>query len=215
MKKIFVNLKDWFDLEENRNFAENIQGLNVIVFPSMPYLYIYNNLKGIELGSQDVSAFDIGAHTGSVNVKHLKNFNIDWAILNHNELKIESFDILYNKILNCLENNIKVILCINDIEKREFNILKRLAKNIENFNEVYIAYETIKEIDIYTIKENIEIIKNFCKETFGYINPIIYGGNINSENIQEYSSTLSIDGILISRGALDIDKFKTIISVVK
>ena len=215
MKKIFVNLKDWFDLEENREFAENIQSSNIVIFPSMPYLYIYSNLKNIELGSQDVSAFDIGAHTGSVNVKHLKNFNIGWAILNHNELKIESFDILYNKIVNCLENNVKVILCINDVDERELSILKRLAENIENFNEVYIAYETIKEMDINTIRSNIETIKKFCKETLGYVNPIIYGGNINSENIQEYSSTLNIDGILISRGALDIDKFKTIIKVVK
>ena len=81
MKKILVNLKDWFNYSENVDYAEQVEGLDITLFPSLPYLYVYKDYK-IRIGSQKISSFEEGAHTGSISAAHLKDFGVEAVILN-------------------------------------------------------------------------------------------------------------------------------------
>lgn len=112
MTKILVNLKDWLGFEENIDFSSQIDGLDITVFPSLPFLYIYKD-KNIKIGSQKISSYDEGPHTGSVSAKHLKYFNVSAVILNHRECKIEDIDKLTKKIQNAQTENMEIIICID------------------------------------------------------------------------------------------------------
>lgn len=212
MKKILVNLKDWFNLEENKKFAKYVDGLDITLFPAMPYLYIYRSVN-VELGSQDVSSFKSGAHTGSVSIEHLSEFGIDVVILNHNELRIEDESVLYDKVYNTLLAGVKVVICINDTSKSEIDRLTRLMSKVEDPENVSIAYEPKEELTIDEIKERLDHIRKSVHEY--KIDALIYGGSVSKDNILEYEQSLDVDGYLISRHALDIDELKTIISSLK
>lgn len=211
MKKILVNLKDWFNLEENIEFAKNIKGLNIILFPALAYLYIYKDI-GVTLGAQDVSSFTSGAHTGSISATHLKELGIKCVILNHNELRIDDDAILYDKVIHTLETGLDIVICINDTNKRELERIKTIFSSVENTSKISIAYEPFTSLTVEEIKANLEIIKNELgsHEYAG----LIYGGSVSKDNIDEYEKTLSVDGYLISRHALDIKELNYLIDII-
>lgn len=212
MKKIFVNLKDWFNLEENKIFAREITDTDIVVFPSTPYLYIYSEIRGIEIGTQDVSMFSSGAHTGAVSIEHLKDFNVEWVILNHKELKINDIEILKGKLYNCISHNLNVILCIKDITDLDF--LFKALSDVEDYSNIYIAYEPIVIKDIESIKKNINLIKEKIGEAINRELGLLYGGSISPLNIDGLN-VLNVDGFLISRHALNNEELKTIVNLVK
>ena len=61
---------------ENLDYAIQIEGMNITVFPSLPYLYLYKN-RGVRIGSQKISSFEEGPHTGSISANHLKDFDVE------------------------------------------------------------------------------------------------------------------------------------------
>ncbi len=212
MKKIYVNLKDWLSLQENINFAKEIKDLDIVLFPAMAFLYIYKDLH-LELGTQDVSSFTSGAHTGSISATHLKDLNIGYVILNHNELRIDDNNILYDKVVHALEAGLKIMICINDTNEKELNKLKYIFENIENTSRVSVAYEPAMELSVSEVKEKFKIIK---KELGNHnYESLIYGGSVSPENIQSFESHLNVQGYLISRHALNPDELKNMIDKLK
>ena len=213
MKKIFVNLKDWFNEKENIDYSKEIKDLDIVLFPALPYLYIYKDVCK-NLGVQDISYFSNGAHTGSVSIDHLKDFNIKWAILNHKELKITDLDVLYNKINNCIVNGIEIVLCINEVNAQELANIYELFNKTNGYEKIFIAYEPLTVLSEEEILNDINQIKDFCQNNFEKVNPIIYGG-ISENNIEKFSRNIDVSGFLISRHALDINELKTMINLVK
>lgn len=207
MKRILINLKDWFDLYENIDFAEQTEGLDITVFPSLPYLYIYKDYK-IRIGSQKISSFEEGAHTGSISAKHLRDFGVEAVILNHKECQIDDSQKICSKIENAKKYNIEVILCLGSIGHEELtkiaDVLSACGKEF-----ISIAYEPLEELDQWRVKENLDYIKDQLRD---YDVPYIYGGYLTSENILEYDKELDVDGYLFSSNVLNVDNLKDIIT---
>lgn len=212
MKKILVNLKDWFDLKENVEFSKKIEGLDITLFPSMPYLTIYKD-RGVKLGSQDVSSYESGAHTGSVSIEHLIELGVSCVLLNHKEMRIENEDVLYDKISKTIKNDIAVVLCILDSSKDELDNLTRIFNRIEDTSKISIAYEPIENLGLDKIKKDLQIIRKTV-ENFE-IDSLIYGGNVSKDNVALYNEELNVDGYLISRHALNIDELKEILKLTR
>lgn len=206
MKKILINLKDWLNYPQNLDYAIEIEGLDITVFPSLPYLYIYKN-KGIRIGSQKISSFDEGPHTGSISARHLKDFDVSSVILNHRECQIDDVDKLVSKIKNAQKFDIETIICVGSNKKEELAKIKEVLKNTGT-KGVFIAYEPTEELPLDEIKIYLDDIK---AELSDYPLSYIYGSNITVENIKEYDSELDVDGYLISSHALDVDNLKNII----
>lgn len=210
MKRILINLKDWLDRQENVDFASNIDGLDVTVYPSLPYLYIYEN-KNVKLGSQKISSYPEGAHTGSISAKHLKDFGVSSVILNHKECQISDAGTLIKKIQNAREENIEVILCIASTTQCELDKIKDVLK-CTGTKKIALAYEPEKLLSTSDIIENLQIIRSFLKDfSLSYI----YGTNVTINNIEEYNKKLEVDGYLISSNALNVQNLKTIIELTK
>ena len=207
MKKILVNLKDWLDLNENIDYAMQIEGLDITVFPSLPYLYIYKNC-GVKIGSQKISSFDDGPHTGSISANHLKDFGVEAVILNHRECQIDEVEKICAKVTNAQKHNIEVILCVGTIEESELTKIKTVLDKTSTAG-ISIAYEPIEEMQLDEIKLNFDYIREKLKD---YDISYIYGNNITVANIVEFDQELDADGYLISTHALNVDNLKNIIS---
>ncbi len=210
MKKILVNLKDWLDYYQNIDFALQIDGLDITVFPSLPYLYIYKDIN-VKIGSQKISSYDEGPHTGSISAKHLKDFKVTSVILNHRECKISDTKNLCQKIKNAQKEHMDVIICIDSYYEDELNKIKNVLDQVETTN-ISIAYEPNEELDLDHIAENLKIIKEHLKT---YSLSYIYGNNVTADNILTYSKKLDIDGFLISSHALNIEGLKKMVKLVK
>jgi len=211
MKKILINLKDWLGLKENIEFAKKVKDLNIIIFPSNPYLYIYKDKK-ITIGAQDISSYTSGAHTGLVSAKHLKELGIKYAIINHNELLTEDSTALLNKVTESINNEITPVLCLNE-DTAELQKIETILNKIKKTSKIILAFEPIRELTIEEAKNYLDIIKTDLKDyTF---KKIIYGGNVSKENIKDCETILDVDGYLISRHALEIEELTEIINNIK
>ncbi|MCI8498488.1 MAG: triosephosphate isomerase [Bacilli bacterium] len=206
MKKIIVNLKDYLGYRENVEFANQSEGLDITVFPSLPYLYIYKN-KNIKIGAQDISKFEKGAHTGSVSAEHLKEFGIESVILNHRECKKDE-DRLREKVRMAYRYDIDIILCIDGFVGTELEKIDGILEEID-CTDLMLAYEPTEDISLIDIVRNLNKIKDYFKKyNFKYL----YGGNISSANYQEFDEALDVDGYLISSHALDPEELKRIVN---
>ena len=77
-------------------YNENLKKLDftkttVIVFPTSLYLGMFSSNK-ILLGSQNVSMFASGPHTGEVSAKQLKSLNVEYSLVGHFERREEQHE---------------------------------------------------------------------------------------------------------------------------
>ena len=179
-----------------------------------PYIYLPVINKGkLSLAAQNVSMFESGSYTGEVSASMLKEFNVDYVIIGHNErrtLFCEENKEINEKVRVALKNNLKVILCVTTISE-----LKKSLKNIDNYEKIIIAFEPKKYIGTSETISREELIKFIAKinKVTNFKSRILYGGGIKKENIKKLSGINGLDGLLIGKASLDIDGVKDIINL--
>lgn len=78
-------LKD--EMIEYERELKNIQikeNTKLIVCPSFIYLYMFQN-ENYDLGSQDVSEYTEGSHTGEITASQLQSMGVKYALVGHSE----------------------------------------------------------------------------------------------------------------------------------
>lgn len=195
----------------------------MILCPSSLYLFAYN-LDSINLGCQNVSSYDIGAHTGEIAAKQLSSLNVKYCLVGHSERRqeLKETDIMINqKIKRLLENNIIPILCIGEtaseraanktievIESQLQQATKNLTK--EEQRKIIFAYEPIWAIGTGNIPTNQEIKVVFSKiNTLYPNNKVLYGGSANDTNIDTLKEVKEIDGYLLGGLSLQTKKLQS------
>jgi len=193
-------------------------------------------LKKAKLGAQDAFFGDVGAFTGEISAKMLKNLGIEYVILGHSEKRAlgENNDLVNKKLKAVLDLKITPILCVGEKERDENHeyinivreqILECLA-NIkkEALSKIIIAYEPVWAIGKNalrgaTAEEFLEMsifIKKILSDKFGIkikLPKIIYGGSVNSQNALSFLEQGNTDGFLIGGASLDAKKFNEIIKI--
>lgn len=230
MKKILaLNMKMNFDYQETMEYIKNINGKinseNVIIFPPIIFLPYFISKEYI-LGSQNISEFDNGAHTGEVSCSQLKSIGGEYVLIGHSERREsqkEEDDRIHLKIKKALESGLKVILCIGETkEEREMlkttKVLKKEIVNAltginpEELRNVIVAYEPIWSIGTGVVPTTKDIITtaNFIIDTsvnlFNYKPKVLYGGSVNDKNIAELNKIDVISGFLVGGASLDVNK---------
>ena len=236
MKYLVCNFKENKTLGEILKYLEDYRNipktqLQIIVCPSYPYLLLFNKSNCL-LGSQDVSIYQKGSHTGEVSALQLASVNCKYAIIGHSERRTlynENEIVLSKKINNCFSAGLKVIYCIGEtLEERErlktMSVLeKQIGRVLNNFKReelknIIIAYEPIwaigtgKKASNIIIYEVISFIKKLLKEYYELDIPVLYGGSVNKDNIEELEQLLIIDGYLLGKSSLDIEELSEIIN---
>ena len=205
------------------NLKKDIKSNNEIVL-CVPYVnipYINNNLKNtnIHIGAQNVYFEDNGAYTGEISSKMLKSIGVEYILIGHPERRhiFKENDLIINKkLIKCLNNNLKIILCVENIVQ-----LKKDLKNVnsDQLKNIIFIYETRKSIgkneiiNSKKINNNINKYKKYLLKKYETLSKkdikIGYGGSINSNNIIELKN---IDILLIGSACLDINEFINIIN---
>ena len=108
----------------------------------------------LRLGAQNIHHENEGAYTGEISANLIKSYS-KYSIIGHSERRLngETNEIITKKIISCLENNIKPILCVGeynyvDNANETFKIieaqLKPLKSIVSNSNHsLLIAYEPV------------------------------------------------------------------------
>jgi triosephosphate isomerase len=180
----------------------------------------------IEVGAQNCHESDrFGPFTGHINSRMLKNVGAKYIIIGHSENRQDGDDNkkINLKVKNALKAGLKVIFCIGETLKERKNkktnqILKKQIqtglKSIKNKSKVIIAYEPVWSIGTGITPKPKDLIKSilFIKSKFDTKSPkILYGGSVNSNNIDQIKNINIIDGFLIGGASQDSKKFIDII----
>ena len=127
------------------------------------------------------------------------------------------------KIKSALRAKLKVILCIGETLKEKNNKktksviskqIKFALEKVDKKSSLFIAYEPVWSIGTGKIPntDELEQTVKFIKKIFkGKIPKILYGGSVNSKNIDNLKTIKDLDGFLIGGASQNSKKFIDII----
>ncbi len=187
----------------------------------------------IALGSQDVSAQEVGAFTGEISAGMLKDFAVRFAIVGHSERRqyhAESDAVVALKAQRALSSGITPIVCVGEtLAERQAGqteevVRRQLAAIIHTnghcISEILVAYEPVWAIGTgltatpEQAQEVHAVLRAQLKAATSHSNriSILYGGSMNAANAAQLLAQADIDGGLIGGAALKAADFLAIMA---
>jgi triosephosphate isomerase len=219
-----------------RGHADRVE---VAIFPPFPWLLAVAEVlaeSGVKLGAQDCFWEPSGAYTGEVSPAMLKGW-CQWVIVGHSERRIhlgETDEMVAKKTAAALGCDLSVILCVGDrIEQYEAGssdqvvaaqVKAALAScSADDSARLVIAYEPVwaigtgKSADPEHAYRTMRLIRKVVGEMIGAGAAkkvrVLYGGSVNSSNVESYVELPLCDGCLVGGASLDADEFAHIVKV--
>ena len=205
--------QEWFS--EFAGAYRPVDGLEVIIAPSFICLcslseYVHAlDLKNFSLAAQDVSPFPKGSYTGAVAADMIKGM-VEYVIIGHSERRRyfrETSQDTANKMSETVDAGLKPIVCID----QPYAMSQLTALNDIDCDELLIAYGP-KESAMTRIPEPAGRVAEAAK----FINqvqagrPVLYGGSLQVENIDEYVALPELSGLFVGQSSLDAGSFAKI-----
>lgn len=193
--------KEWLDAFKNVD-PKILEDKQVIICPPFTLLwefksfFVQNKIK-VDLGSQTVSAFDEGAHTGQINAKQIKDF-ANFVIVGHSEERKvfkETDEILSQKVDLCIKYGLEPIFCV---QNKDTFIPEKVS---------IVAYEPIFAIGSGNpdTPQNANTVASGIMDKHEY--KVLYGGSVTPQNISSFTQQPNILGVLIGGISLDAQEF--------
>ena len=224
--------------EINNVLAEATPNCEVVI--GTPYIHLASVVSAVDtakihVAAQNCADKESGAYTGEISASMIKSTGAEYVILGHSERRAyygETYEILKNKVLLALSNDLKPIFCIGELkEEREANKQNEVVKaqlegsvfnlSAEEFGKIVLAYEPVWAIGTgltATAAQAQEIhayIRSLIVEKYGNEvaenTTILYGGSCNPGNAKELFANPDVDGGLIGGASLKSADFKGII----
>lgn len=215
--------------EQMKGVRKKENTVQIVVCPSFPFLELFKKKlpKGAMLGAQDVCWEDRGAYTGEVSPVSLSGFGISYAIVGHSERREflgETDEMIAKKVKACFRNGIRPILCVGETEVervagKTFEVIARQVKTAllgisqEDFRRGIIAYEPRWAIGTGRTPSSDEIMEvaiSIRKVLVGMFDrsevdalPLLYGGSVTAEQIDELCLRPGLSGVLVGRESLE------------
>ena len=244
--KYFANWKLNFNINESITLAQKYldlrvpEGSEVTIIPSIFAIgqvqqVVANRFK---IFSQDISVLNgKGSNTGEVTATILKECGIQGSLLGHIERRVKLSETsvqLNQKIRNCLEDNLEIVLVIGEFGKDQFsleeifNFLKNemtlLLKDLrpEQIEKIVFAYESSANIssplnldvnvDYGELHQINDYIISMLRNDFNVSQTtLLYGGSVHAENIKQLKQVNNINGFLIGKASQDINQMQIIL----
>lgn len=211
-----------------------IKDIEVILCPSFTSLSIVKKeLKGsgIKLGAQNLFWKELGAYTGEISARMLKDVGCDYVIIGHSERRQilgETNEMVNLKLKTALKAGLKPILCIGEtLEERQEDktqevITYELISGLKDISgltltRLSIAYEPIWAIgsgeaagpdEIMTARLLIQkILTGLYSSITAQKIRILYGGSVVGSNAYEFIKSVGMDGLLVGGASLNASEF--------
>jgi len=194
---------------------------NVYIFP--PSIALDKFDTNIKIGVQNAYPTQNGAFTGEIGLEQLDEFDIKTILIGHSERREklkETQDDIIKKFNFFKSNGFEIIYCIGEpLEVREEGekaVIEYLLSQFNgidlNYDKLIVAYEPIWAIGT-GVSASIEDITNTHKALKEVVkSPLLYGGSVNINSIQDISNIDGVDGVLVGSASLDANKFYEMIS---
>jgi triosephosphate isomerase len=242
----YVQKLSWLLDDASHDYAK----VEVLLLPSFTnlrsvQLLIQSDKLQLEYGAQDVSSHRTGAHTGEVCAKQLATLGCKYVLTGHTERRKhhgEDDELMMLKATRALEENIKPILCIGELDEEpretpDFDwLFTQLTPIIQRINKigkadvipflerVVIAYEprwavsnghTCSPEFLQQAMSGLrqKIIAEIGEEA-AYGLRLVYGGSVTVNTVGPIVSQNEVDGVLIGKAALEPETFSKIVRVV-
>ena len=233
-------------LQEGLTLAKGIEAalagkkVNCDVIIGTPFIHLASVAQAIDTAKIGVAAENCadkasGAYTGEVSAAMVASTGAKYVILGHSERRAyyhETPEILKEKVLLALANNLTPIFCIGEVlEEREagkhFDVVKAQIEGslfnlpAEEFGKIILAYEPVwaigtgKTATAAQAPEMHAFIRQTLAEKYGKEVAencsILYGGSCKPSNAKELFANPDVDGGLIGGAALEVESFMGII----
>ena len=189
-------------------------------------------LKGtpFKLGAQNMNEHDEGAFTGEVSAKMLLASGVSFCLIGHSERRHlfgETDQVVNAKVKQALSQGIQPVLCLGEtFDEKEAGktkevILRQLKEGLQGLSmaqieKLMIAYEPVWAIGsgLTASPEMAQAIHQLIRQTVGTRKtPLLYGGSVNAQTIQQLMNEPDIDGALVGGASLDPQTFSEIINL--
>ena len=205
--------------------------VEMVIAPPFPFLrHVVKHGQGLGVAGQNCSDHDAGAFTGEVAPRMLRECGVDAVILGHSErrhLFHENDALIARKLALAIGTGLMPILCIGeDLAVRDQGHVARFLADqikvaavdeLESAREIVIAYEPVwaigtgrnasGEMVAETLVEIRAALERFWPAR-PY--PILYGGSVTPDNVDDLVENGTIDGFLVGGASLDSRKFLSI-----
>jgi triosephosphate isomerase len=213
----------------------------VIICPPSIFLshFLASFRDDFTFGAQNCYFEEKGAYTGEISPKMIESIGGKYVILGHSERRNifdENDDAINKKLRKVLETTKLIpILCIGEnreerMSEKTFSVLGMQLANCldkipkDKLGKIIIAYEPIWAIGtgIYATEDKISeaktnIFKILCdiynKELAKTVK-IVYGGSVDSKNIDMIVNKADMDGVLVGGASLKPKEFSLIANVI-
>jgi triosephosphate isomerase (TIM) len=219
-----------------RGHADRVE---VAIFPPFPWLLGVSEViaeSGVKLGAQDFFWELSGAYTGEVSPAMLKGW-CDWVIIGHSERRIylgETDEMVAKKTAAALSCELNVIVCVGELTEHydagtsdqvvEAQVRAGLANcSADDSARLVVAYEPVwaigtgKSADPEHAYRTMRLIRRVVGELIGAGAArkvrVLYGGSVNSHNVESYVELPLCDGCLVGGASLDAAEFAQIVKV--
>jgi triosephosphate isomerase len=219
-----------------RGHADRVE---VVICPPFPWLLgVYEILdqSGVKLGAQDCFWEMSGAYTGEVSPAMLKGL-CEWVVVGHSERRLylgETDEMVAKKTAAALSSELSVIMCVGELaDHYDAGLSDQIVSaqvraglsllSADDSARLVIAYEPVwaigtgKNADPEHAYKTMRLIRRIVGEMIGAGAArkvrILYGGSVNSKNVQQYVELPLCDGALVGGASLDADEFAHIVKV--
>jgi triosephosphate isomerase len=206
----------------------------VICPPATALATLASALRGCaEVGAQDVSPHDEGAHTGELAPRHLVDAGARYALVGHSERRAagESDAVCRLKVRTALRGGLDPILCVGETKgersagRAEAVVSDQLRAAVEGLlpdalRRLVVAYEprwaigqgvTPTPAEITAMLGHVHgVLARVGGEAASRV-PVLYGGSVNEKNASELLRLPGCAGALVGGAALSPERFAAIL----
>ena len=218
------------------------QALVCAPFTLLPFLktYALANRPELEVGAENVHPEPKGAYTGEISVEMLWDCGCTFCIVGHSERREyfgETDRFVNGKMNALLAGGITPIVCVGEtLGQREAGETRKVVQaqvagsihasaNDMDLSSIVVAYEPVWAIGTgkTATSEQAQEVCSFIRELLGAKLGtatadgirILYGGSMNTKNVDELMSMPDIDGGLVGGASLKAADFSRLIAYIE